>query len=125
MISLFPDTAQLFPRLAATLATAHGEAAAITINDLAARFGVSRRLIERAIEENFGRFPFPLVATATGYHVPETPEEINAYAAALRGRCMRIFRRRKLLLRKAAACGWQREGNQFVAAPKQMELFPQ
>lgn len=122
---MFYDTANLFPRLAAILATARGEAAAVTINELAARFGVSRRLIERAIEENFGKFPFPLVATATGYHVPETPDEINTYAAALRGRCMRIFRRRKLLFRKAAACGWQREGSRFTAAPRQMELFPQ
>lgn len=113
----------LFLRVEQLLRNAVGAEKAITIGAICAALGVSRRVIEQCIEENIARFAFPLVADGAGYHIPTEPREINEYAEALRGRCMRIFMRRREVLRKAAAAGFRREGKQFVAAPAQLE-FP-
>jgi hypothetical protein len=119
---MYYDAANLFARLAVALENRVGAERAITLNDLARDLGVPRRMVEKTIEENIARFPFPLVADGAGYHIPTSPAELNHYAAALRGRCIRIFQRRRAVIRQAVKAGWRREGNAFVAAPAQMEF---
>jgi hypothetical protein len=99
-----------------------GAEKAQTIRHMAEILDVPVRLVEKTIEENIARFPFPLVADGSGYHIPTDPAEINRYAESLRGRCMKIFVRRREVIRKAVACGFVREGKEFTAAPRQMEL---
>jgi hypothetical protein len=122
MYSCHPTDSDLVVSLTNLLGGCVGGAKAMTIRDIADLLAVPVRLVEKAIEENIARFPFPLVADGAGYHVPTEPDEINRYAESLRGRCIRIFMRRRSVIRKAVACGFKREGKVFTAAPQQMEL---
>jgi CRP-like cAMP-binding protein len=68
------------------LSHAQGEAAAMTLAQLAARLQIPRRKVEILIELHRGDLPFPLVASSAGLFVPTTPAEGSHYLAACRSR---------------------------------------
>lgn len=107
-----------------TLRTCRGEAQAVTIKELARRCGIVRRECEALLETRLADFPFPVAAGARGYFVPIAADEINSYARSLQSRAVKIFLRRRTVIRKAVSAGWPRAGKLFMDPPAgQMDLF--
>ncbi len=95
-----------------------GKDSAITIEQLAFLAGLpNRRSCEDLLETRLNQFPFPLVADSNGVYIPVTADEINHCLNSLRGRAIKIFRRRKILTSKASATGFPRLGKAFADPP--------
>jgi len=119
------DPEDLYERVRDLLADARGAGNAVTIDALARAAGASRRDIEELLETRLAEFPWPLVAGPRGYHQPATADEINAYLESLQRRAIAIFRRKRTVIRQAAATRrWLRQGKRFEPRPAaQMELL--
>ena len=119
-----PDLQASFAVIRDTLRTCRGEIAAVTIDALAARCGIGRRECEELLESGLACFDFPVAAGAHGYFVPTSAAEINHYLRSLRSRAIKIFLRRRTVIRLAQRAGWPRAGNLFSNPPaNQGELF--
>lgn len=114
-----------FHTVAELLRTRRGEEQAITIDQIVTLTGMSsRRECEELLEKRLADFPFPLAASARGYYIPTSAEELNRYVASLRSRAMKIFLRQRTVVRKAVAAGWPRAGRIFAPPPgEQLSLF--
>jgi hypothetical protein len=118
------DIQQSFQIVRDTLRVCRGEAQAVTIDELARRCGIGRRDCEALLETCFEDFPFVLASGSRGYFIPTSADEINAYDRSLQSRAVKIFLRRRRLIRKAQAAGWPRQGKLFANPPSvQGELF--
>lgn len=110
------------------LAPCLGEEQAMTLDDITLRAALpNRRTTEEIMEHRLADFPYPLVASSAGYFRPITAEHINAYINGnLISRMAKLHKRRKTVMRKCLAAGWQRLGKNFVNRPSvQGELFEQ
>jgi hypothetical protein len=101
------------------------------IGDEAARFlempGAAdgrRRMVERVIEDNLELFPWPVVSGDEGLWIPEDHQELNRYLDSLKKRCLKMFKRRKIVRRKAILAGFTYKPGGFTGfAHKDGELF--
>jgi hypothetical protein len=101
-----------------------GTGNAITIDALGRHLGHnSRRETEQFLELHIGDLPFCVVSGASGYFRPEDAEDINHYCNSLRSRIKCLAIRHRTVSQTARKEGFQREGNRFVNAPVQTELF--
>lgn len=117
------DSANTFHALRAALARAHGPEQALTLDELAAIAGTSRREVESIMETRFLDFGFPLVSGSSGYWIPAEADEINHYIRALRSRAFKIFLRAQRAARAARTAGWPQQGRTFFNPPaRQGEL---
>ncbi len=114
----------LVDQVSRILSSHRGPQAAITLADMAAAVGTSRREMETLIEHSLDRFPFPVAAGSRGYYVVTNADQVNAYLSSLRGREFALYRRVRTLRHKATAAGFRRVGNAFEDPPsRQPELF--
>ena len=67
------------------LTLGRGRDAARPISDFAESFGVSRRQVERELEEAV-KHGLPVIACERGVYLAQTPQEARQYAESLRGR---------------------------------------
>lgn len=117
-------TQEQFEAVVRLLIQARGEENALTLEQISARAGLpNRRTAEALMEEYLPRFPYPLVASGAGYFIPTRADHINAYLRSLRGRAVKMFRRYKIVIGKANAHGWKRDGKWFARPPMQLDLF--
>lgn len=119
-------TPEQFSAAIRILHAAHGEANAITLDDLTARAGLpNRRTTEAMMEQRLPDFPYPLVASGAGYFIPTTADQLNVYLRSLKSRAVKMFLRSRTVANKAIANGWKREGKWFARPPTQLDLFDQ
>jgi predicted DNA-binding transcriptional regulator YafY len=78
------------------LALGRGRDAARSIADIAESFGVSRRQVERELEEAV-KGGLPVIACERGVYLAQTPAEARAYADSLDGRIAAIAARSRAL----------------------------
>lgn len=117
-------TPEQFEVVVRLLHSAIGECKAMTLDDITARAGLpNRRMAEALMEEYLPRFPYPLVASGAGYFIPTSAEQLNNYLRSLRSRAVKMFKRSKVVVNKAIAHGWKREGRWFAKPPQQLDLF--
>ena len=79
-----------------------------TLSDLAEQLRVSRRVVEKAIEESVLNGA-PIVTGSDGAWLTTSPSELEAAAAALDARALRIMGRAKALRATAARIGGQQD----------------
>jgi hypothetical protein len=117
-------TEEQFLAVRAVLSACVGRERAMTIDVLTQRCELSgRRQCEQVLEERLADFPFLLVSGARGYWIPTQAEDVNGYLESLGGRTLALFRRRRLVIRKAMVNGFRRCGKRFENPPGgQMEL---
>lgn len=95
-----------------------GRANAITIDQLAFLAGLpSRRACEDLLETRLADFQFILVADSAGYYIPTCAAEINHYLDSLQSRAVKIFQRKRRVIRKALTSGLPRQGKHFIDPP--------
>ena len=82
------------------LGLGRGRDAARPISDFAESFGVSRRQVERELEEAV-KHGLPVIACERGVYLAQTPQEARAYAQSLRGRIVAVQARISALERWA------------------------
>ena len=82
------------------LGIGRGRDAARPISDFAESFGVSRRQVERELEDAV-KHGLPVIACERGVYLAETPQEARAYAQSLRGRIVAVQARISALERWA------------------------
>jgi len=111
--------------VARLLVNRRGRRQAITIEQIQNAVGLpDRRSCETLMEEHLADFPFPLVAGSGGYYIPASADDVNTYMESLRSREFALYRRRRRVMRKALAHGFQRVGKLFQNPPcAQAELF--
>lgn len=107
----------LFQQVVRILAGCQGKANAMTLQDIgneAARWmdmpesrEARRRMVERAIEENLNRIPWPIVSGDDGLWIPDDPADLNRYLTSLKTRCVKMFMRRKIVRKKALLAGFR------------------
>ena len=73
---------------------------AISIGALAEQLGMSRRAVERALEQMV-LDGIPVIANSSGVYITDSPSEARAYAASLKGRLAAIQHRISALERWA------------------------
>jgi hypothetical protein len=117
-------TEEQFLEVRGVLSRCVGREGALTIEALTLRCCLNgRRQCEQILEERLADFPFPLVSGAKGYWIPVAAEDVNQYLDSLGGRALALFRRRRLVVRKALSNGFRRCGKRFENPPGgQMEL---
>lgn len=119
-------TPEQFESVVRLMNGARGVEHAMTLDEITARAGLpNRRTTETLIEENLARFPYPLVAGGAGYFIPTSADQLNGYLRSLRSRAVKMFKRSKVVVNKAIAHGWKREGKWFAKPPQQLDLFEQ
>lgn len=107
-----------FEAVRRVLCTRRGRRNAITIDQLVVLAGLqNRRACEDLLETRLADFQFPLVADSAGYYIPNTAAEINHYLDSLQSRAVKIFLRRRTVIRKANAAGFPRPGKHFADPP--------
>lgn len=123
------DTLKYFHRAREVLRTRKGAAKAITLNDLAMKIGLTkynpdrhrlepeRREMESLMETCLELFDFPLVAGTNGYFVPGSAGEITRYLESLESRHVKLWRRKKTVVRKALKAGFRRTGKLSFVDP--------
>ena len=81
-----------------------GRRLAITVGHLAAMLGSDDRAIRKAVEELIdNQYPIcSVTGTPAGYFFPSSVEEARVYSKALQKRAVRIFLRRRFIIRSAA-----------------------
>lgn len=111
-------------RLENELALLHvGLENAITIAGLATVMGLSKRAMEHFLERHIGELRMPVVVdTQRGVFVPTEAGQINAYLDSLDSRQRRVHLRKRAVVRRCLAAGWQRLGKRFVDGHPQPEV---
>ena len=71
------------------LGLGRGRDAARPISDIAESFGVSRRQVERELEDAV-KHGLPVIACERGVYLAQTPQEARQYAQSLRGRIVAV-----------------------------------
>lgn len=83
-----------------------------------------RRLVERTIEEHLDKMPWPIVSGDEGVWIPDDPADLDRYVESLKRRCMKMFIRRRVTIRKAKLAGFARTTAGFSkSVPRPGELF--
>ena len=114
-----------FEQVRRILVEHRGRANAITIDQLCHLADLpSRRACEDLLETRLADFQFILVADAHGYYIPTTADEINHYLDSLQSRAVKIFLRKRRVMRKALASGLQRQGKHFSDPPALQKELP-
>lgn len=117
-------TPEQFEAVVRLMNGARGVEHAMTLDEITARAGLpNRRTTEALMEEYLPRFPYPLVASGAGYFIPTSADQLNDYLRSLRSRAIKMFKRSKVVVNKAIAHGWKREGRWFARPPQQLDLF--
>ena len=105
------------------LESAMGPECAITLDSMAVRMGLKRRIVEQIMEDHISDLPFAVVAGSRGYFRPTDASQINAYLHNLHSRHRRMQLRESTVRRKARRDGWILEGVRFVNSPSQLSLL--
>lgn len=105
------------------LREARGEARAWTLKSLATVCGVSRRRVEKCIEEDLENFPFVVVSGSEGYFRPVNADQVNHYQAALNSRIRKLAIRKRAVRRLASESGFVRDGKRFMDPPSSQPEF--
>lgn len=91
-----------------------GRERAKPLAQIAAEAGIGdRRLVEALIELSLAELPWPLVSGDKGMWIPQEEADLTRYYASLRSRIFKMFRRLRVLQRKAALAGFARQGMCF------------
>lgn len=114
---------QIFEMLRDALITCEGEAEAYTLQGLAEYCGCSRRKVEAILEERLEDLGFAIVSGSAGYWRPQSADEINHYVNSLQSRAVKIFLRKKRVIRLAKNSGFLQEGKTFTNPPTKQREF--
>lgn len=121
-----PTVQELISKAESLLADAWGEENAITIEQLA--FGLAlpnRRACEDFLEHHVADFSFLVCSLSRcGYFRPRRASELNDTLASLRRRALKVFVRRRTLIRRAMAeQRFERRGKEFSDPPAVQREF--
>lgn len=117
---------KLIARAQLLLADRWGEENAITIGEMAFALGLpNRRACEDFLEHHLADFPFAVCSLSRcGYFRPLRAAELNETMASLRRRALKIFIRRRTVLRRALAeQRFERRGKDFSDPPVVQQEF--
>lgn len=118
-----PGDSAVVSSVVSVLQTHRGRLNPITLANLAAQAGITRRAAEQILELYASDFPFLVVGSSTGMYIATEPSDLNHERASRYSRIRCIARGWSARKAKALALGWSMEGGRFVASPRQPDLF--